>query len=194
VKGRLPRLVPVFVAVFSVVLAVAVVRAQPPGRGGGVLDDSASVAPAEIQRMFDAYALVQAQDALKLSDEQYPQFLARYKALQEVRRRGQSERARILRDLLRLSAPDRKSDDAKLRDGLKAQQDFDARTAAEVRKAYDAIDQVLDVRQQARFRVFEEQMERRKLELVTRARQNNRANNRPNAGRRGQPNGLRREP
>jgi hypothetical protein len=30
---------------------------------------------------------------------------------------------------------------------------------------------VLDVRQQAKFRVFEENMERRKLELVTRARQ-----------------------
>ena len=33
------------------------------------------------------------------------------------------------------------------------------------------IDQVLDVRQQAQFRVFEELMERRKIDLVTRARQ-----------------------
>ena len=89
--------------------------------------------------------------------------------------------------LLRLSAPDAKADDAPLRDGLKALQDLDARTAAEIKKAYEGIDQVLDLRQQARFRVFEEQMERRKIELVTRARQNNRANNRPNAGRRGQP-------
>ena len=64
--------------------------------------------------------------------------------------------------------------------------DLDARTAAEVKKSYEGIDQVLDLRQQVRFRVFEEQMERRKIELVTRARQNNRANNRPNAGRRGQ--------
>jgi hypothetical protein len=31
---------------------------------------------------------------------------------------------------------------------------------------------VLDVRQQARFRVLEEQIERRKLELLMRARQN----------------------
>ena len=86
---------------------------------------------------------------------------------------------------MRLSAPDAKSDDAPLRDGLKALQDLDARTAAETRKAYEGIDQVLDVRQQVRFRVFEEQMERRKIELVTRARQNNRVNNRPNPGRRG---------
>ena len=43
-----------------------------------------------------------------------------------------------------------------------------------MRKAYEAIDQVLDLRQQAQFRVFEELMERRKLELVMRARQANR--------------------
>jgi hypothetical protein len=48
----------------------------------------------------------------------------------------------------------------------------ESRTSAEVRKAYDSIDQVLDVRQQANFRLFEEMMERRKIELVTRARQN----------------------
>jgi len=37
-------------------------------------------------------------------------------------------------------------------------------------------DEVLDVRQQARFRVFEENIERRKIELLIRARQQNRPN------------------
>jgi hypothetical protein len=63
-----------------------------------------------------------------------------------------------------------------LRDSLKQLQDIDARGEADALKAYEAIDQVLDLRQQAKFRVFEEQMERRKLELVTRARQANRLN------------------
>ncbi len=40
-----------------------------------------------------------------------------------------------------------------------------------------AVDDVLTVRQQAQFRVFEEQMERRKLELLMRARQANRPKN-----------------
>jgi hypothetical protein len=167
------------------VLMPGVAGAQPPARGGNL--DQANIAPAEIQRLFDAYALVQAQDELKLGDDQYPMFLARYKGLQEVRRRAQAERARLVRELVRLSAADARSEEAPLRDGLRALQDLDARTAAETRKAYDGIDQVLDLRQQARFRVFEEQMERRKFDLVMRARQNNRANNRPNAGRRGQP-------
>jgi hypothetical protein len=57
---------------------------------------------------------------------------------------------------------------------VQALQELDTRSVADIRKAYDAVDQVLDVTQQARFRVFEELMERRKIELVTRARQANR--------------------
>jgi hypothetical protein len=64
---------------------------------------------------------------------------------------------------------------------LKALKDADAKTAADVARAYDAIDEVLDVKQRAQFRVFEEMMERQKLDLVTRARQANQA------GRRGNP-------
>jgi len=55
----------------------------------------------------------------------------------------------------------------------------DTRAAAEVKKAYDALDQILDVRQQARFRTFEETMEQRKRELVTRARLANRPKQQP---------------
>jgi hypothetical protein len=155
---------------------VPAAHAQQPPAGPG----NDSVSPAEIQRLFDAYALVQAQAQLKLSDDQYPPFLARYKALQDLRRRSQNERGRIIQDLRRLLMDDAKSDDGQLRDRLKALQDLDVQVTADVRKAYDAVDQVLDVRQQAKFRVFEEQMERRKIDLVTRARQTNRQNNRQN--------------
>jgi hypothetical protein len=147
----------------------------PPSLGG---DETPNVSPLEIQRMFDAYALVQAQDRLKLSDEQFPPFLARFKALQEVRRRLQIERMRALRELNRLSQAE-KVEDATLKEQLRLLQEIESRTSAEVRKAYDAIDQVLDVRQQANFRLFEEMMERRKIELVTRARQNYRPKARP---------------
>ena len=160
----------VIVAMFVVATMFSDVDAQEPGRGAA----DNPVSPAEIQRMFDAYALVQAQDQLKLADDQYPQFLSRFKALQEMRRRLQTERVRIIQDLRRLSA-DAKPDDSQLKDRIRMLQDLEVRTAAEIRKAFDAIDQVLDVRQQAQFRVFEELMERRKIELVTRARQNTRA-------------------
>ena len=84
-----------------------------------------------------------------------------------------TERFRIVQELRRLSN-DAQADEAQMRDRLKALDDLDARAQAEVAKAYDAINQVLDIRQQAKFRVFEENMERRKLELVMRARQANR--------------------
>jgi hypothetical protein len=54
---------------------------------------------------------------------------------------------------------------------LKELDDFSARSTDEIRTAYDAIDQSLTLRQRARFRIFEEMMERRKLDLVSRARQ-----------------------
>jgi hypothetical protein len=159
--------------ILGVVLSPIGARAQRANASA----DPPAVSPAEIQRMFDAYALVQAQDQLKLNDEQYPRFLARFKALQEARRRFQADRARAVQDLRRL-ALDPKTEEAALKDRLKALQDLDARAAADIRTSEDAVDQVLDVRQQAQFRVFEESMERRKIELVTRARQNNRLNNR----------------
>jgi hypothetical protein len=71
---------------------------------------------------------------------------------------------------------DAQPDEGMLKDALKQLQEIDTRGEADARRAYEAIDQVLDVRQQAKFRVFEEQMERRKLELVTRARQASRQN------------------
>ena len=146
-------------------------------RGTAPLDE-ATVSPAEIQRMFDSYALMQAQEQLKISDERFPQFLTRFKALQDVRRRGLVERVRIVQDLRRL-VNDPQTDEAQIKDRLKSLDDLETRSDGEVRKAYDAINQVLDVRQQAKFRVFEENMERRKLELVTRARQANRKQQKP---------------
>ena len=144
-------------------------QAAPSGRG---LDDPA-ITPAEIRRMFDSYALMQAQDQLKITDEQFPKFLTRFKALQELRRRTQMERNRMLQDLRRLTG-DPQAEDAAMRERVKALQEIEDRSHADLRKAYEAIDQVLDVRQQARFRVFEEQMEQRMLQLITRARAANR--------------------
>jgi Spy/CpxP family protein refolding chaperone len=149
--------------------------AQRQGRGAerGVDPENPGVTPGDVQKMFDAYALMQAQEQLKISDEQFTSFLTRFKALQEVRRQMLRERAGILMNLRRLTNAT-PLDEAQVRDRLTALQDLEARFAAEVKKSYEAIDQVLDLRQQGQFRVFEELMERRKLELVMRARQGNR--------------------
>ena len=153
--------------------------------------DNNDMTPGEIQKLFDAYLVMEAQQALELTDDQYPQFLTRLRALQETRRRTQQERFRLMGELQRLTAPRAKvADEGPLKERLAALQELESRTAAELRKAYSSVDEVLDLRQQARFRIFEEQIERRKLALLMRARQQNR----PNQQQPGQAPPVRRPP
>lgn len=159
----------------------AVTHAQ--GRRGGASEPAGAdgVSPVELQRLFDAYVIVQAQDALQLTDAQAAPFLSRFRAVQETRRRYQAERVRLVQDLRRLA--ERARSDAAVRDTirerLKGLRDLEARTVADVLKAVEQLDEVLEPEQQARLRVLEEQMERRKLELLMRARQGARARRPP---------------
>jgi hypothetical protein len=135
-----------------------------PGRGG--------LAPLEVQRLLDAYVLVQAQEALGLSDAQYPQFVAKMRAFQEARRRNEQTRLRLIVELNRLSVDRAAAElrEAEIRQRLKALDELDVSAAAELRKAREELTQTLDIRQQARLRVFEERIERQKLELLQRTR------------------------
>jgi hypothetical protein len=127
----------------------------------------------ELQKLFEAYTVLQAQDALQLSEAQYGRFVTRLKALQDARRGHMQTRNRILADLRRLSGPQAATvDDTLVSARLKALRDEEDSATADLRKAYDAIDETLDPRQQARFRLFEDRMEQQKLELLLRARQN----------------------
>jgi Spy/CpxP family protein refolding chaperone len=156
---------------------------NPPPQGGGPLPglDNGDMTPGEIQKLFDAYLVMEAQQALQLSDQQYPQFLTRLRTLQDLRRRTLQERNQLMGQLQRLTNPRlaKPVDESEIKARLTSLQELESRTAAEMRKAYNALDEVLDVRQQGRFRVFEEQIERRKIELLMRARQQNRLNNNP---------------
>jgi hypothetical protein len=134
------------------------------------------IAPAEIQRMLDGYELMQAQEMLQLGDEQFPGFLPRLRALQDARRRAQTQRIRVIQELRGMTRSRSTLDEVRIKDRLKVLDDLDARSAIEIRQAREALDQVLDVYQQARFRLFESMMEQRKVELVMRARQANRRN------------------
>jgi hypothetical protein len=149
---------------------------QPPPATAPPSNDANAqpeISAGEIQRLYDAYALVQAQEALQLTDDQYVRFVARLKTLQETRRRHQQSRNLIVQDLRRLTNPQTgNGDEATIRERLTALKAEDEKAAVELRKAMEGVDEILSVRQQARFRLFEDQMERRKLDLLMRARQN----------------------
>jgi len=141
------------------------------GQGRGRADAEAPpISLVELQRLFDAYFVLQAQDALKIDDAKFADLLPKLKALQDVRRRHDQQRRQAVGELAKLTAPAAVMDEAQVREKLRALQELESRAAADLRRSYDAIDQGLDVRQQARFRVFEQNMERRKLELMLRAR------------------------
>lgn len=163
-------------AVLVVALAVGVC-AQTPSTSATPAEpviDPERMSPREVQRLFDAYVAMQAQERLQLTETQYPQFLPRLKALLDLRRSSLANRQTLVAELGRasLDGPSRRADETALREKLQQLRAFDDQTASDLRRAHEAIDQVLDVRQQARFRVFEDQIERRKVELLMRARQN----------------------
>jgi hypothetical protein len=166
----------------SVASAAQDPQAPPSGAGGRVRPDARQgqaragqqadrLEIAELQRLFDAYTVMQAQDALQLDDAQFGQFLPKLKALQDTRRRNEIARSQVVAELARMTAPGAAGfDEAAVKEKMRALVDLEGRAAAELRRAYETIDQQLDVRRQARFRVFEQNMERRKLQLMLRAR------------------------
>jgi len=140
-------------------------------------EEAGNLRPGEVQGLFDAYVLVQVQDSLGLSEDEYTRLLPRLRLLQQVRRRTLQDRLRQINELRKLTDPKlpQPTEDGILRERLSAFQEFESRSAAELRRAYDGVDEVLNPRQRARFRVFEENVERRKLQLLLRAtRQNQR--------------------
>ena len=147
-----------------------------PGGPGGLAGPDAPISAGQIQRWFEAFTVLQAQEALNLSETQYGRFVTRLKALQDSRRKHQVARNQIMGDLRKLTNPQNGTgDEAALTERLKALRDEDERAVVDLKKGYEGLDETLDTRQQARFRIFEERMEQQKLELLMRTRQNARA-------------------
>ena len=153
----------------AILLATGQAAGQAPGPAA-----NENVDPAELGRLFDAYTVMQAQEALGLDEARFGPFVTRLRALQEMRRRHLRERVAVMRDLRQLlQSP---GNDAQLKERLDALVRLETASRGDQAKAMDAIDELLDVRQRARFRLLEQQLELRKLELVNRARQRQRAN------------------
>lgn len=150
-------------------------------RGAQAQEGPAPLAAGEVQKLLDGYALVQAQEFLGLNDAEFNAFMPKLRALQETRRRNEQERARLLQELRRMTNPKAAQvPDADIRDRVRALRELETRSVVDMQRAMEGVDQTLDIRQQARFRIFEQEIEQRKLQLLMRARQQNRAN-RPNA-------------
>ena len=142
----------------------------PPGRGARGRPPLPPLSPnmnqQQLAAYMDTYQLYQSERELKLNDEQFPPFVRRLRRLQDVKRRHQVERRKIIGELsglLQGTAPER---DENILARLRALDDVSQRAATEMRRAYEELDAGLTPWQRGRFRLLEEQMERRKVELL----------------------------
>ncbi|HEX6323686.1 MAG TPA: hypothetical protein VFZ36_08170 [Vicinamibacterales bacterium] len=145
----------------------AQVRGQ--GRAGRGQAAQRGLTPADIQAQFDSYVINQAESVLLISDEQRPQFVRRVRALQAVRRQARVARNRLLAETSQLLRG--RAEEARLAAATRAIDEHERNTLANVQKAYGAIDEVLTPWQQARFRVLEDRLEQKKLDMLLRAQQ-----------------------
>jgi hypothetical protein len=152
-------------------MPASVIGQAQDGQRGRVNRAVPALTNAQLVTMLDAYAIVEAQKVLELSDEQYGQFVARLKRLQDTRRRNMQARNKLLQELRRMTAPDVTTDAAALQERIKALRAFDEQAAQALTREHAAVDEVLDTRQQARFLLFEERLEHQKLDLLMRARE-----------------------
>jgi hypothetical protein len=157
------------VVALTLVMGLPALAQPPKGRQGD------RMRAGEVERMFDDLVVRQARQRLGLAPAQVEPFTERLRALQMVRRRAIGERGRLLAEIAKLTNPRvAVVDEAVVAARLEELTEFEARHAANLRQAYGALDEVLTVPQRGRFRVLEDQLERRKLELITRARQGGR--------------------
>ena len=133
---------------------------------------SGQISPADIQAMFDAMTVMDAERFVTLTPEQFPSFVQRLKKLQEARVLHMRRRNRAMNELRMLANPQTgKGDDAAIDAKLKELATIEAEGQVAVRNALDALDQLLSPRQRARFRILEANIELKKLDFLSKVRQ-----------------------
>src|SRR5262245_16083208 len=143
------------------------------GRGAGRGDAPQRPAAADlaklqtVQDLLEGMEISNADKFLQVDNQHYGEFIQRLRNLQKLRKQHQNQRQRLVQDLRRLSNQPG-VEDALLEAPTKRLDDFDRQAFQDMQTAYAQIDEVLNVRQRARFRLFEEMMEQRKLEILTR--------------------------
>lgn len=130
---------------------------------------------ADIQSMFDAMAVLDAEKFVALTAEQYPVFVQKLKRLQDARKQLNQRRARAINELRMMvsanPANGKTVDDPTIDAKLKELDGFETDGRTAIGKALEDLDQLLSPRQRARFRLLEESTEKKKLDFLMKVRQ-----------------------
>ena len=132
----------------------------------------------EAFRMVDAYVIANIQESLDLDDGQYTRVIPLVSRLQKARREFLLERAQALHRMRHLlssgTATEREVEEA-----LKAYNALENEGPQRIRAQLSALDAALTPLQQAKYRVFELEVEQRMRELMRRSRRDPSAEGEP---------------
>lgn len=123
----------------------------------------------EAFRMVDAYIIANIQESLDLTDAQYEQVIPLVNKLQKARREYFGGRGHALRSLRRLLNSGTATE-AEVVKALEAFKTLDSEGPATMRRHMEDLDAVLSPVQQAKYRVFEVEVEQRIRKLMRRGR------------------------
>ncbi len=132
----------------------------------------------EVEGMMDAYILSKLQDALELTDEQFGTMVVAQKKLQDTRRDYRQGRMTLLRRMRQTLRRDqaREEELVHLLDELDS---LEIEFSQNQRARYAAIDDILEIRQRARYRILETEIQRRLTQLMRQVRGQRRDQPRP---------------
>ncbi len=130
----------------------------------------ANLTQQQLQEYLDIATLYQADRALQLTADQYPNFVTRLRKLQTVRWQHLQQRRRLLREIGGLVQGPGPFRDEVVAEKLKALEDLNQKGTQELRQAEADLDGVLVPWQRAKFRILEERIEQMKLDLLMKLR------------------------
>jgi hypothetical protein len=123
----------------------------------------------QVQKHWNTLVLSESRQFLRLSDEQYPRFFLKMQDLQAIRDRHQMQHRRLIGELQRMTTPannDPPPDDATVTSKANELDALELQMWQQEQQALGAVDAALTPFQRARFRVFEENMEKQKLRML----------------------------
>jgi hypothetical protein len=123
----------------------------------------------EAFRMVDAYIVANIQESLGLDEDTYAKTIPVVTKLQKVRRDFWEERKSMQRSMRRLLQSGTASE-AQVRELLQSMKRLEVEGPERVREQMDELDALLTPLQQAKYRVFEADVEHRLRELLRKAR------------------------
>ena len=123
----------------------------------------------EAFRMVDAYVIANIQESLGLDEEQYARVIPLVTMLQKARREYFRERGQALRQMKQLLSSGAATE-SRLGEAVASQKALEVEGPARIRERMDELDAVLSPVQQAKYRVFEVEVERRLRDLMRRGR------------------------